>query len=208
RRSKVKRRRQPHPADRSVPHSLTEYGNVQPRLQRQQLLGANPPQKTEVRRAAAKRHVLAVVEPEAVALERERRAAEARARLVECHLDAGVRQLDRRGEPGEATPDDGRLHPLTPASERASTRPFSHRRSETRPFRTSEGSSAIRSSKTRYLPAMASTAAVDRRSSSGTSSSPRSSHSSPRCASKATTSSTGPSSARLTPKRSRSSRGR
>src|SRR5947208_2470638 len=71
RRSKVKRRRQPHPADRSVPHSLTEYGNVQPRLQRQQLLGADPPQKPEVRRAAAKRDVLAVVEPEAVALERE-----------------------------------------------------------------------------------------------------------------------------------------
>ena len=90
-----------------------QHGNVQPRLQRQQLLGADPPQKAEVGSAAAKRDVLAVVEPEAVALERERRAPKTRARLVERHLGAGIRQLDRSGESGEATSDDRRFHAPT-----------------------------------------------------------------------------------------------
>src|SRR5262249_39555444 len=66
-------------------------------------------------RNGLERDVLAVVEPQAVAFERERRPAEPRAGLVERHLGAGVRELDRGGEPGQAPADDARPHASNPS---------------------------------------------------------------------------------------------
>ncbi len=74
--------------------------------------------------------MLAVVELEAVPLERERRTAEPRAPLVEHDLRAAVGAGERRREAGEAAADDGHLHAPAPARLRARTSPFSHGRSE------------------------------------------------------------------------------
>ena len=150
----------------------------------QEAVDAEPPQEAAVRGAAAKRDVLAVVEPVAVAANGERGAAEARARLVQRHLRARVGALERRGEPREPAADDG--DPRSPSVRRTPTR----LRGSTSPSPTAErrpcakgratARSAIRSSRRRYYPLIASTQAALRRSRSGTSPSPRSSHPSPR----------------------------
>jgi hypothetical protein len=56
--------------------ALAQHRHVEPALQREQVVGLDPPEEVEVGGAAAQRDVLAVVEPQPVALERERRAAE------------------------------------------------------------------------------------------------------------------------------------
>ena len=129
--------RRPEPAagnqGRRVP--LAQHGNVQSPLERQQLLDADTPQEAEVGGAATQRDVLAVVELEPVPLEREGRTAEPRARLVERHRGSAVRAGDRRRETREPARRRPRpaAHRAAPARLRASTSPFSHGRSESRP---------------------------------------------------------------------------
>ena len=91
---------------------------------------AEPAQEAEVGGAAAERDVLAVVELEAVALERERRAAEPRARLVERHLGAARRRTRSRRRARRARRRRRRRCASSrphPARLRASTSPFSQR---------------------------------------------------------------------------------
>ena len=86
--------------------------------------------KREVLRAAAERDVLAVVGRRrrvALALgQRLHRAAERRPRLEEGHLVAGVGEVERRGEPGQAAADDHGPHAASRAGRdrsRAACRP-------------------------------------------------------------------------------------
>ena len=187
-------------------------GTRQPPLERQQVVDADPAQEAEVRGAAAKRDVLAVVELEAVALERERRAAEARARLVEDDLGAAVGALERRREPGEpaahhgapscagpgeAAGEDEALLPGPKREPAAGGRATARRR-----FARAAGGT-YRPSRGRRRRCGGRSAARGR--------APSASRPRPRSASKAITSSIGPSNLPPTashPKRSRSSRGR
>ena len=177
---------------------------------------AEAAQEAEVGGAAAQRDVLAVVEPEPVALERERRAAEPRARLVERHRRARVGALDRGREPGQPAADDrdaasrhrgtageaaGEHEPLLPGAQREPAAQDERRL----------GGDPLEQAAGTCRPSRARTTAL-RRSSSGTSARPRSSQLERRArASNAITSSTGPVEpppAASQPKRSRSSRGR
>ena len=95
-----------------------------------------------VRGAAAQEHVLAVVEPEAFLLDRERRAAEPRPRLEQRHRRAGVGAFERRRDPRQAASDDDDAASCAPAPTRlrAATQPFSQPGSESRPASTDSGS--------------------------------------------------------------------
>jgi hypothetical protein len=109
------------------------------------------------------------------------------------------RRARARRDPGEAAADDGdarAVHAALRARLCASTQPFSQRRSDGRPLEHELGSTRDPLEQPRYAPAIASTHAALRRSSSGTSVEPGSSRPSARCASNATSSSAGPRCAR------------
>ncbi len=117
-------------------------------LELEEVIHAQPAQKAPVRRAAAERNVLAVVDPVAVPLHREGRPSEPRPRFEERDRRAGIGALDRRGQPGQPSADNGdpaAAHAKLPIRLRVSTQPFSQPRSDGRACRTSDGSTAIRS---------------------------------------------------------------
>ena len=160
--------------------AFAQHGDAQPRLDRDEVLGAEPGEEAAIRGAAAQEDVLAVVDPVVLAADRERRAAEARARFVQRDGRAGVGELERGGDAREPAADDGDTrasHAALRARLCASTQPFLPAAQRRPPPSTSSGWTAIRSSSRRYDPAIARTHAALRRSSSGTSVSPRSSQS-------------------------------
>jgi hypothetical protein len=118
---------------------------------------SEPSEQAEVLGEAAQEDVLAVVQPEAVALDRERRAAESRARLEQRDLRAAVRELEGGRDPGQPAADDRRLQAAAPMRLRAATQPFSQAGSDTRRSSTDSGSRSIRPRSRRYMPAMAAT---------------------------------------------------
>ena len=117
--------------------------------------GAEPVEQPAVGGEGAQHHVLAVVHGQvgaavgARALEGMRGAAQARARLVQLHVDPGLLERDRRRDPGQAAADHGHAHGLTPASARAATTAFSQAGSDIRAFRALIGCSAMRRSSRR-----------------------------------------------------------
>src|SRR5437763_14590526 len=106
--------------------------------------GADAIEERPIRRAAPQEHMLAVVEPQPVALERPRQSAEAGAPLDEDHVGAPVGSAERGGESGEAGADDhdSRRHALPIDTARAATASFSDVGSEMRPRSTTLGSSS------------------------------------------------------------------
>ncbi len=121
----------------------------QPALQLGQLRRVDALEEAPVRGAAAQEHVLAVVHPDVVAAERERRAAEPRPALEQRHLGARVGAVERGGDPGQSPSDDGDAHGATAARLLTATQPFSQVGSETRPRRTRSGRRSIRPSSRR-----------------------------------------------------------
>ena len=91
--------------------------------------------------------MLAVVEPEPVALEGVGRAAQARAHLDERHLRARLGAVERGGDPGEAPADHGHAaaHRRAPARLRIVTHVFSHGGSDTPWSSTTSGLRSMRS---------------------------------------------------------------
>ena len=116
-----------------------------------------------VRRAATQEHVLAVVEPGTMTLERPSGAAQAGAALEQPDRGAGVRARERRAQAGEAATDDhdpGPAHAPTrfvtagadrssPAMLRPAIHTFSHVGSDTRPSSTAPGRAVMRVSSRR-----------------------------------------------------------
>src|SRR5581483_6595963 len=103
----------------------SEDVDPQPRLHRELVLDAEPAQERAIARATAQGDVLPVVEPVAVALDREGRAAELRPRLEERDRRPRVRAVERSRDPGEAAADhrDPHVaHASAPASVRTMTR--------------------------------------------------------------------------------------
>ncbi len=128
---------------------FAQHRHVHSRLHGDQALDTEAAQERLVGDAAAQDHVLAVVDPVALALDGERRTTEARPRLVERHVGAVVGALDRGSETREPAAHDGNPRPAHAALARlrASTHPFSQLRSDGRRSRAPAGSDAIRSSR-------------------------------------------------------------
>src|SRR6266568_7205357 len=103
---------------------------------------------SDLGRAAAEEDVLAGVDDQAVPAERAGRAAEPGPGLEQGYVRAPLGQRDRRGDPGQPSPDDGdlRVHPNLPARALTATMAFSPVDSDMRLCSTAAGRAAIRSS--------------------------------------------------------------
>jgi hypothetical protein len=83
-----------------------QHRDVQAALQHDVLLRAEPAQQPPIGVAAAQEHVLAVVDRELAAPERERRTAEARAPFEQHHRLPGIGQAQGRRDAGQPPADD------------------------------------------------------------------------------------------------------
>ena len=146
----MKGRRQAVPAQPRGLASGREHGDLEPWLEDDVALDTEPPDEVAVRRAAAQEDVLTVVEPQALLLDRERRAAEARTGLEERHRCACICAFEGRGYPRQPTSDhDDPPHVPAPTRLRAATQPFSQPGRESLPASTVSGSRSIRRSRRR-----------------------------------------------------------
>jgi hypothetical protein len=143
------------PVAEQRPHAVADRGgspmlvdHAQPERTPGDVTGAaDPLEEKQVLGEAAERDVLAVVRRRLgiapAARQRLNPAAQRRPRLEQGHLVAGVDELERRREPGEAAPDDRRLHR---ASAAPTTRSFVTGDSDCDPAKTSKPFFSIRSS--------------------------------------------------------------
>ena len=113
---------------------------------------SQPLEEGEVGRTATEKHVLAVVEGDAVSLDRRREAPEVRASLKQRDVDAGVGECERGRYTGETTSyhaDSTRRHDRAATRLLIATPTFSSAGTETRPWVTATGLRSIRTSSRR-----------------------------------------------------------
>ncbi len=124
----------------------------QPALERGAVLRSEPAEESPVGSAATQEDMLAVVEYEAVALERPRGTPETRPPFEQRHLMAGVGTGDRRRQSGQPAPDNDdmsrvRTHVAdAPVRLRTATQAFSRAGRLTRWSSAASGSRSMRSS--------------------------------------------------------------
>ncbi len=143
---------QARPLDRGARAVRREHRHVEPLLQEHLACRPDAVEKAPVGSAAAKEHVLPIVETEPVVPDRRRETAEDRAPLEEHDLGSAVRSSKRGGHSRQATPDHAdasRAHGRAPARLRAATNAFSQVGNATRPSVTAIGSLLIRSRRRR-----------------------------------------------------------
>lgn len=149
RREQVRRRRQARTADPADAPARRDHGDRQATLQLGQLRRVDALEEAPVLGAAAQEDVLAVVHPDVLPADRERRAAEPRPSLEQRHVGARVRALERGCDSRQSPSDYGDFHGAAAARLLTATQPFSQVGSETRPRRTRSGRRSIRPSSRR-----------------------------------------------------------
>ena len=111
-----------------------EHGDIETLLDVDEVRAAEPLEQRPVGLAAAQEHVLAVVHPQAVALEGVGRAAEPAPDLDERHARARRGAVERRRDARQPAADHGDpSHAPAPSRPRAATQAFSRAGSDIRP---------------------------------------------------------------------------